>query len=240
MTNERRMHMSSWLKILKALAIAVVLAGPAAARAGQTDLDLEARTHFAAGDYQAALDIYARLYAQTLHPTYLRNIGRCYQNMGEPDKALSSFREYLRKAQGLDAKQREEIQGYMKEMEDLKRARAAPKAEPASSPPASAQPASAQPAPAARPAAPPPPAVPRLEAPPPSDEDEPSAATNLKAAPSSKTDASDESALYTRWWFWTGLAVVVAGGVAAAVVLSSSSSTPSASTTLGTMSATLK
>ena len=60
--------------------------------------ELKARTHFAAGEYKQALDIYARLYAETMHPTYLRNIARCHQNLGNADKAISSFREYLRKA----------------------------------------------------------------------------------------------------------------------------------------------
>ena len=36
-----------------------------------------------------------------MHPTYLRNIARCHQNLGNPDKAISSFREYLRKARDL-------------------------------------------------------------------------------------------------------------------------------------------
>ena len=56
---------------------------------------------FAAGDYRQALEIYVKLYAETLHPTYLRNIGRCQQNLGEAEKAISSFREYLRKAKDL-------------------------------------------------------------------------------------------------------------------------------------------
>ena len=59
--------------------------------------ELKAREEFAAGRYQAALDIFAKLYAETLHPIYLRNVGRCYQNLGDPDRAIISFRDYLRK-----------------------------------------------------------------------------------------------------------------------------------------------
>src|SRR5450432_430596 len=99
----------------------MALAWPSARAEGE-DLDLKARTLFAAGDYHAALDIYAGLSAKTLHPTYLRNVGRCYQNLGEPDRAIGSFKEYLRKAEGLEAKGRAEINGYIKEMEELKRA----------------------------------------------------------------------------------------------------------------------
>ena len=87
--------------------------------------ELKARTHFAAGEYQQALDIYARLYAETMHPTYLRNIARCHQNLGNADKAISSFREYLRKAKDLSPEQRAEIEGYIEEMEQLKRSKPA-------------------------------------------------------------------------------------------------------------------
>lgn len=83
--------------------------------------EMQAREAFAAGNYQDALDIYTKLYAEKLHPTYLRNIGRCYQNLNDPDRAISSFREYLRKAKDLSADERDEVEGYIKEMEDLQK-----------------------------------------------------------------------------------------------------------------------
>ncbi len=87
--------------------------------------EMQAREDFAAGSYQEALDIYTKLYAERLHPTYLRNIGRCYQNLNEPDRAISSFREYLRKAKDMPADERAEVEGYIKEMEDLQKQNAA-------------------------------------------------------------------------------------------------------------------
>lgn len=125
---------------------------------GAPDRDLRARTHFAAGQYKEALDAYATLYAETLHPTYLRNIGRCHQKLGDPDRAIDSFREYLRKADDLTTKQRGEVEGFIREMEELKRSRSAqpgvaplslPQAEPPSSGALSAapSPAPAEPAP---------------------------------------------------------------------------------------------
>lgn len=102
----------------------VVASSPRVA-ASEEGADLKARTYFAAGDYNHALDIYAQLYAETLHPTYLRNIARCHQNLGNADKAISSFREYLRKAKDLSPAGRAEIEGYIAEMEQLKRAQAA-------------------------------------------------------------------------------------------------------------------
>jgi tetratricopeptide (TPR) repeat protein len=93
--------------------------------AAEEALDLRARTLFAAGEYQQAVEVYARLYAETLHPTYLRNVGRCQQNLGQPDRAIASFREYLRKARGVDRQGRAEIEGYIREMEALAQRRAA-------------------------------------------------------------------------------------------------------------------
>ena len=92
--------------------------------------EMDARQAFAAGNYKEALDIYTKLYAEKLHPTYLRNIARCYQNLGDADHALSSFREYLRKAKDIGAEERTEVEGYVKEMEDLQKKNAAAAAPP--------------------------------------------------------------------------------------------------------------
>jgi tetratricopeptide (TPR) repeat protein len=107
--------------------------------------EMEAREAFAAGNYQDALDIYTKLYAEKLHPTFLRNIARCYQNLADPDHAISSFREYLRKAKDIGPEERTEVEGYIKEMEDLQKKNAA-----AAAPPV----APAQPLPVAVPVAP--------------------------------------------------------------------------------------
>ena len=82
--------------------------------------ELQAREAFVAGRYREALDLYAKLYAENLHPTYLRNIGRCHQHMGEAEEAILSFRDYLRKAPGLTSSERGEVDGFIKEMEALR------------------------------------------------------------------------------------------------------------------------
>src|ERR1700748_1980236 len=69
--------------------------GGAAHAADKTEL--KAREAFAAGKYDDALELFAKLYAETLHPVYLRNIGRCYQKLQKPDQAIDKFREYLAK-----------------------------------------------------------------------------------------------------------------------------------------------
>ena len=78
-----------------------------------------ARAFFAAAKYQEAIDIYSQLFARYLHPDYIYNIGRCYQNMGDPDKALQSFHEFSRKSKHMDSALRKELDGHIKEMEAL-------------------------------------------------------------------------------------------------------------------------
>jgi tetratricopeptide (TPR) repeat protein len=100
----------------------------------QDPREMQAREAFAAGNYKDALDVYTKLYAEKLHPTYLRNIGRCYKNLDDRDRAISSFREYLRKAKDLPVDERAEVEGYIKELEaarekDAKQKAAAAEAE---------------------------------------------------------------------------------------------------------------
>ena len=80
---------------------------------------MKAREAFASGRYDDALDLFAKLYAETLHPVYLRNIGRCHQKMRQPEKAIDKFREYLAKEKKISADERKEIDGYIKEMEAM-------------------------------------------------------------------------------------------------------------------------
>jgi hypothetical protein len=173
--------------------------------------ELDARQAYAAGRYQEAIDLYSKLYAATLHPTYLRNIGRCYQNLEEPSKAIKSYQEYLRKA-SVTAAERREVEGFIAEMEALRdrQVRAAASA-PATTapavpavPPAPASPpaaAVATPAPAVAPA--PGPTLARTPAP-------GADLTESAAAPSAASPP-----FYTRWWFWTAVGVAVAAGGAA-------------------------
>src|SRR5688572_7224818 len=82
-----------------ALIFACSLAGLArVAQAGDDRRELEGRALFAKGDYKQALDVFAQLFAEKGDPIYLRNIGRCYQKLRQPEKAIDSFREYLRRA----------------------------------------------------------------------------------------------------------------------------------------------
>jgi len=182
------------VRILTVMVVLCALAfSPGAIAAGDDGAEMKARTHFAAGEYKEALEIYARLYAETMHPTYLRNIARCHQNLGNPDKAISSFREYLRKAHDLTPDQRKEIEGYIAEMEQLKQSKGK-SAEPAGAPPPAAPPPAAPP-----PAAPPAETTPPLVGPP--------------TVTASGTTGDDGGAFYTRAWFWGVVAGLAAAGV---------------------------
>jgi hypothetical protein len=179
----------------------------------QTDEDrreLDGRALFAKGDYQAALEIYATLFAEKSNPLFLRNIGRCHQRLKQPEKAIDAFREYLRRAK-VEAAERAEVDGFIREMEEQQKRQAA------TTPPATGEaPASPPGANAATPTAAPLQAVPAADA--------PAAGTargttlTKQAEPVIDSSASQGS-IVTKWWFWTGLAVVVAGGAVTAFAL---------------------
>jgi ferric-dicitrate binding protein FerR (iron transport regulator) len=153
--------------------------------------ELQAREAFATGRYQEAIELYGKLYAEKLHPTYLRNIGRCYQKLKEPEKAIDSFRDYLGRVKNIPAAEKSEIEGYIAEMEALKKKQDADKA------------AAAAPAAVVAPVVAP---VPRLEP------AAPAPQTQLLAA--TPPPAPESTPFYKRGWFWG----VTAGVVAVAVV----------------------
>lgn len=154
-------------------------------REKQDPREMQAREAFAAGNYKDALEFYTKLYAEKLHPTYLRNIGRCYQNLDDHDRAISSFREYLRKAKDLPADERAEVEGYIKELEDAKQRAAAA---------AAAEAEKAKPLPLPSPPPPPPQQI-----------------TVVQPQPVPPPEESDP--FYTKGWFWGVVAGVVVVGV---------------------------
>ena len=103
----------------------MVLAFGGAAHADHAG-EMKAREAFAAGRYDEALQTFAKLYAETLNPIYLRNIGRCQQKLKQPDKAIDAFHDYLIKGgKKISADEKAEINGYIKEMEALRDEQAA-------------------------------------------------------------------------------------------------------------------
>src|SRR4051812_29876531 len=112
------------LLILIALAgiglAAAARAQPAGLTAAQRESERRAQAAFAASRYEEAVEIYANLWAEHHDPIYLRNIGRCYQKLRNPDRAIGSFEEYLAKARRLGPSERQEIEGYLRDLRALK------------------------------------------------------------------------------------------------------------------------
>ena len=99
--------------------------GGATAFAAEDPREVEGRALFAKGEYESAVDLYAKLFAEKGDPIYLRNIGRCNQKLRRPDRAIDAFREYLRRARKLKPAERQEIEGFIQEMEELRSQQAA-------------------------------------------------------------------------------------------------------------------
>jgi tetratricopeptide (TPR) repeat protein len=196
--HRRNHHLASFFAlhlvlVTGTLGVTVLPAEPARAAAKHTDKrEIEARQAFASGQYQQALDLYAALYADKVHPTYLRNIGRCYQNLRQPEKAINAFRDYLRQAKDLTAAERSEVEGYIKEMEELQKQQAAA---------------------ASAAAAPPPAAPPTVPAAPPVGPDRSAAQESVLVTNRVPAEPPPPTPFYKKAWFWAVVGVAVAGGV---------------------------
>jgi hypothetical protein len=163
----------------------------AAAAKSKDKREIKAREAFAEGRYEDALDIFAKLYAEKLHPTYLRNIGRCYQNLKMPDKAINAFQDYLRQGKEITVAEKNEVEGYIAEMESLKKK---------------------QEEEAAAKAPPPPPAPPPAPVPVPTPAPEAAPAASLTETPAPAA-ADAEQPFYKKGWFWGVVGVAVVAGV---------------------------
>jgi hypothetical protein len=155
--------------ILVVLAVAVPAVAsaqeptPKSATGSKRERERKAESAFVAGRYQEAAELLGGLYAEFHNPVYLRNLGRCHQRLKDPDKAIAAFEEYLRLGKGITATERDEISGFIRDMQELKRQQQATAAPPPPPPPPAPAPppALAAPAPAPTPAVAP--AVPTVE-----------------------------------------------------------------------------
>jgi hypothetical protein len=69
----------------------------------------EARRACLAGRTQRGIDLLALLYAETRDANYIYNQGRCFQQNGRPEEAISRFQEYLRKAGDLSEAEQADV-----------------------------------------------------------------------------------------------------------------------------------
>jgi tetratricopeptide (TPR) repeat protein len=226
------MRRSRRLVLAVALLIALAPAVRQASAAGDRR-EVEARTLFFKGEYQRALDLYAAIYADSSHPVLLRNIGRCHQKLQQPDKAIEAFRGYLRLNDKAKPTDRDEVAGYIREMEALKakqeqeqeRAAAAtaagrppPKSTEAKPPVSPARSGGSEQASLSSGSL----ALRQEEAREPASP----AGADLAARPPGGgedrggTGASDQPRALTRqWWFWAGIGAAVVAGVAVALIV---------------------
>lgn len=117
---------------MAAIVVVTLVAAPlqlaVAADRAEDQRESVARQAFTSGRYAEALALYQGLYTDTQHPTYLRNVGRCHQMLKQPEQAIASFREYLRIGRNLTPAMRQEVEGFISQMEELQREREAKKA----------------------------------------------------------------------------------------------------------------
>jgi tetratricopeptide (TPR) repeat protein len=189
------------------LAAVLVLTFAAPARAAEDAREVEGRALFARGEYDGALQIFSKLFAERADPVYLRNIGRSYQMLKKPERAIGAFREYLRRSASIAAEERAEVEGFIKEMETLAAQQSQEAQRTRENPPG------------------PPPSLPRN---PPTQPPAAAAATQpagvVFTAPTSEASAAEEKPLTRRWWFWTAIGAVLVTGTVTAIALSSGGS----------------
>jgi tetratricopeptide (TPR) repeat protein len=191
------------------------------ARAGNDQREAKGRSLFATGEYQAALDIFVALFGEKGDPVFLRNIGRCYQKLRQPAKAIDAYQEYLRRYQRLKPAERREVEGFIEDMNKLKAEQEAEASAEAASA-ARSEPPRAVPPPRPSPALAPPAELPSA---PPDSGAKPGQASLVIAQSQggqAEPGASESKPLTSRWWFWAGAGgVVVLGAVVTALVVTS-------------------
>jgi hypothetical protein len=135
---------------------------PTAAGQTQDPRVREAKIACAAGEAAKGNHLLAELYAATNDPIWIFNQGRCFQQNGEPVRALARFREYLRKAKTAptDAVAASDVAEADSYVRDLEAEIAAQNKKPAPSEPAPLVPAVPGTAPIELPVPSPPPAPP--------------------------------------------------------------------------------
>ncbi|HXU81600.1 MAG TPA: hypothetical protein VN914_09395 [Polyangia bacterium] len=98
----------------------LVMARANPARAADPRED-EAQTECLAGHLERGLQLLAELYVATGDPNHIYNQGRCFEQNGRLDEAISRFREYLRKAKHITPAEEADARRHIRDCELLRR-----------------------------------------------------------------------------------------------------------------------
>ena len=172
------------------LVAAALVAAPARAADKVEAKERKARVECAAGNYTEGVRLLAELWVATKDANFLYNQARCYEQNGKNDQAVTRFREYLRKATGLPA---EEVAAVNRRIDELQGH------------------ATQRTAPAPKVIVPFSPVAPPAQA--------PGIDRSAELVSSPQPAPVNDSPVYARWGFWTGVGAVVVGGVVTAVLL---------------------
>ncbi len=107
---------ASTMRVEKAATPTAEAAQPSPSHLEMRD-DEKASEAFYSQRYEDAVRGYAKLYATTRNPVYLRNLARCRQKLGEWDEAIQLFRRFLEISPDLSPLRRQEVERYIREIE---------------------------------------------------------------------------------------------------------------------------
>ena len=224
--------------VMMALALSLASGSAAASPGGDRVLAKQhfesGASHFDLSEYDEALVEFKEAYRLKADATFLYNIAQCHRKLGHLEEALTFYKTYLRRSP--DAPNREEVERRIQELDVEQRAKQSRKAEeektakPAEtvaippSPPAEApeqQPVAAPvPEPVPVPLPVPVPAALEVPALPVAVNSAPPNRVELAETTSSKPhgEATAETSILHRWWFWSGIGAVVVTGVVVGIV----------------------
>jgi hypothetical protein len=117
-SREPRTPRAARLGARAALACLLVAAAAGSARAEDREQrELEAKKDCLGGHPDKGIELLADLYAETDDPTYIYNQGRCFEQNGRTNEAVTRFREYLRKATAAAPEERRQLEKHIAELE---------------------------------------------------------------------------------------------------------------------------
>lgn len=120
-------HALRWKSSCFLLVLGLVLLGSAPVSAASLDKKSTAEAKKATQLYkQGSYDEAAALFLQLSldnpgMPVFVRNLGACYYYLRRPEPALSNLREYLHKKKDIESQDRQEVEKWIAEMEELRR-----------------------------------------------------------------------------------------------------------------------